>query len=65
MKALNRDHSQIVPLPDYSGQKTCGITVHFLPCDQIKVTTSCDGYGNPNCPIKDPIRIEEPAVCPK
>ncbi|WP_435873419.1 DUF3304 domain-containing protein [Pectobacterium odoriferum] len=65
IKESHRDHSKIIPLPDYTGQKTCGITVHFLPCDQIKVTTSCYGYGNPNYPIKDPIQMEEPAVCPK
>jgi hypothetical protein len=29
------------PLPDYNGQDVCGITVHFLPCDDVKVTTSC------------------------
>jgi len=65
IKAQNREHSQIVPVPDYTGQKTCGIKVHFLPCDQIKVTTSCYDYGNPNYPIKDPIRMEEPKVCPQ
>ena len=65
IKAQNREHSQMVPVPDYTGQKTCGIKVHFLPCDQIKVTTSCYDYGNPNYPIKDPIRMEEPKVCPQ
>ncbi|POD99255.1 DUF3304 domain-containing protein, partial [Pectobacterium odoriferum] len=65
IKESHREHSQIVPLPDYNGQKTCGITVHFLPCDRIKVTTSCNGYGNPNYPVKEPIQMEEPAVCPK
>ncbi|HBC5611352.1 TPA: DUF3304 domain-containing protein, partial [Klebsiella oxytoca] len=40
-----RQHTKIVSVPDYSGQKTCGIKVHFLPCDQIKVTTSCYDYG--------------------
>ncbi|HAZ76371.1 DUF3304 domain-containing protein [Pseudescherichia sp.] len=65
IKAQNREHSQIVPVPDYTGQKTCGIKVHFLPCDQIKVTTSCYDYGNPNYPIKDPIKMEEHKVCPK
>ncbi|WP_312466601.1 DUF3304 domain-containing protein [Pseudescherichia sp.] len=65
IKAQNREHSQIVPMPDYTGQKTCGIKVHFLPCDQIKVTTSCYDYGNPNYPIKDPIKMEEHKVCPK
>ncbi|WP_312466602.1 DUF3304 domain-containing protein [Pseudescherichia sp.] len=65
IKAQNREHSRIVPVPDYTGQKTCGIKVHFLPCDQIKVTTSCYDYGNPNYPIKDPIKMEEHKVCPK
>jgi Protein of unknown function (DUF3304). len=65
MKALNRQHSKIVPVPDYTGQETCGITVHFLPCDEIKVTTSCLMYNNPNHPIKEPIKMVEPKVCPK
>jgi hypothetical protein len=65
IKALSRMHTKIVSVPDYTGQKTCGIKVHFLPCDQIKVTTSCYDYGNPNYPIKDPIRMEEPKACPK
>ena len=60
-----RQHTKIVSVPDYTGQKTCGIKVHFLPCDQIKVTTSCYDYGNPNYPIKDPIKMEEPKVCPQ
>ncbi|EMZ0755055.1 DUF3304 domain-containing protein [Klebsiella oxytoca] len=65
IKALNKVHTKIVPVPDYSGQKTCGIKIHFLPCDQIKVTTSCYDYGNPNYPIKDPIKMEEPQICPQ
>lgn len=63
--AFSKKHSRIVPIPDYTGQKTCGITVHFLPCDQIKVTTSCADYGSPDYPIKDPVHMEKPAVCPK
>ncbi|WP_312466599.1 DUF3304 domain-containing protein [Pseudescherichia sp.] len=65
IEALNKTHTKIVSVPDYTGQKTCGIKVHFLPCDQIKVTTSCYDYGNPNYPIKDPIKMEEHKVCPK
>ena len=63
MKLLNREHSLIVPVPDYNGQKTCGIKIHFLPCDKVKVTTSCYDYGNPN--YQDPIKMEEHEVCPK
>jgi len=65
IKALSKTHLLTVPLPDYTGQKTCGITVHFLPCDQVKVTTSCADYGNPRHPIKEPLRMKEPKVCPK
>ncbi|EYT09059.1 hypothetical protein T655_01300, partial [Klebsiella oxytoca G54] len=25
----------------------------------------CYDYGNPNYPIKDPIKMEEPKVCPQ
>ncbi|MGP6486469.1 DUF3304 domain-containing protein [Duffyella gerundensis] len=65
VKSLNKQHSMIVPVPDYTGHKTCGITVHFLPCDQVKVTTSCADYGNPRHPIKEPLEMKEPKVCPK
>ncbi|QTO52843.1 DUF3304 domain-containing protein [Duffyella gerundensis] len=65
VKKLSRQHSLTVPVPDYTGQKTCGITVHFLPCDQVKVTTSCADYGNPRHPIKEPLEMKEPKVCPK
>jgi hypothetical protein len=65
MKANNRQLSTVVPVPDYSGQETCGITVHFLPCDQLKVTTSCLTYSNPNYPIKDPLKLPEPTSCQK
>ncbi|MXK25191.1 T6SS immunity phospholipase A1-binding lipoprotein Tli1-KP [Klebsiella pneumoniae] len=63
--AQKRQHSQTVPLPDYNGQDVCGITVHFLPCDDVKVTTSCWSPRNVNYPIKEPVRMKEPAVCPK
>ncbi|SNY59046.1 DUF3304 domain-containing protein [Enterobacter sp. CC120223-11] len=65
IKAFSKRHSRLVSVPDYTGQKTCGITVHFLPCDQIKVTTSCADYGSPDYPIKDPVHMEKPSVCPQ
>jgi hypothetical protein len=65
IKAQNRQHSKVVPVPDYTGQKTCGITVHFMPCDEVKVTTSCANYGHPEHPIKAPLKMPEPNVCPK
>ncbi|WP_336223219.1 DUF3304 domain-containing protein [Enterobacter bugandensis] len=65
MDSFKRQHSKTVPLPDYTGQETCGITVHFLPCDNVKVTTSCFTYGSPSYPIKLPLEMKEPKVCPK
>jgi hypothetical protein len=63
--AQTRRHSKLVPVPDYSGQKVCGLTVHFLPCDQLQVTTSCYAYGSPEYPIKTPLHLPEPQSCPK
>ncbi|EPM42932.1 lipoprotein [Pseudomonas syringae pv. actinidiae ICMP 19103] len=44
VNAQKRQHSKTLPVPDYSGQKVCGLTVHFLPCDELQVTTSCHAY---------------------
>jgi len=57
-------HSATVDIPEY-GNSRCGITVHFLPCNQVKVTTVCDGYGTPDYPIKEPMNMKEPAQCPR
>ncbi|MHC8314747.1 DUF3304 domain-containing protein [Pseudomonas sp. LB3P31] len=65
LEAQKRQHSQVVPVPDYTGQKICGITVHFLPCDEIQVSTSCYAYGSPEYPIKTPLQLPEPQSCPK
>ncbi|MBI6927256.1 DUF3304 domain-containing protein [Pseudomonas putida] len=64
IRARKRQHSKVVPVPDYSGQKVCGITVHFLPCDEIQVTTSCYAYGSPEYPINTPLQLPEPQSCP-
>ena len=64
IKASHRQHSKTVPLPDYNGR----CVRHYgalLPCDDVKVTTSCYTYGSPSYPIKEPVRMKEPAVCPK
>ncbi|MGE8329318.1 DUF3304 domain-containing protein [Pseudomonas urmiensis] len=65
VKAQRRQHSKVVPVPDYTGQDVCGITVHFLPCDDIQVTTSCHAYGSPEYPIQTPLHLPEPQSCPK
>ena len=65
IKAQRRSHSKLVAVPDYTGQKVCGITVHFLPCDELQVTTSCYAYGSPEYPIKTPLQLPEPQSCPQ
>ncbi|ROP61543.1 uncharacterized protein DUF3304 [Enterobacter sp. BIGb0383] len=56
-------HNMTIDIPDYGDEK-CGLTVHFLPCNQIKATASCWTYGAAKYPIKEPHKMEEPAVCP-
>jgi len=58
-------HNTILDIPEWSGTESCGLSVHFLTCNQVKVTTSCWGYGSPNNPIKEPLDMKEPAVCQK
>lgn len=63
--ALTRQHSKEVLVPDYTDQKVCGLTVHFLPCDELQISTSCYAYGSPEYPIKTPLQLPEPPSCPK
>ncbi|MDK9583821.1 DUF3304 domain-containing protein [Lelliottia wanjuensis] len=60
--AKYQQHSAVVDIPKYD--QACGLTVHFLPCNQVKVTTSCYGYGAPEYPVKEPLNMKEPASCP-
>jgi len=64
-RASKRHHSKTVPVPDYTQQKVCGITVHFLPCDDVQVTTSCLAFGSPDYPIKTPLKAPQPTSCPQ
>lgn len=59
-----RQHSTVIDLPEYE-DRLCALEVHFLPCNEIKVSTSCWSYPSPNSPIKEPQEMPEPAVCPK
>ena len=64
-KANYQHYSAVVDIPEWQGTERCGLSVHFLVCNQIKVTTSCWTSTSPNYPIKEPIEMKEPAVCPK
>jgi len=63
-KVNYQQHSAIVDLPPYE-DSLCALEVHFLPCNKVKVSTSCWRYPSPNSPIKEPLEMKEPAVCPK
>jgi len=63
-EAQKRQHSKVIAVPDYTGADVCGITVHFLPCDDVQVTTSCHGYGSPDYPIKTALELPRPQSCP-
>ncbi|PMZ01956.1 hypothetical protein C1Y08_22900 [Pseudomonas sp. FW306-02-F02-AA] len=56
-------HRAVVGIPQY-GEKVCALQVHFLPCDEVKVSTTCFTPSNPNYPDKAYFQVKEPAVCP-
>ncbi|WFL68513.1 DUF3304 domain-containing protein [Pantoea sp. X85] len=62
-KAKYRQYSADVPIPEYD--ESAGITVHFLPCQQVKVYAGIASYGADTYPIKEPTDMKEPATCPK
>ena len=64
IQAQRRQHSSVVPVPDYTNQDVCGLTIHFLPCDELLATTSCYAYGSPEYPIKVPLELPVPDSCP-
>ncbi|MCP1293380.1 DUF3304 domain-containing protein [Chromobacterium sp. S0633] len=56
-------HRAVVEIPQY--QDSCAIQVHFLPCDEVRVTATCHKPSSPNFPYKDWYQIKEPKTCPK
>jgi hypothetical protein len=64
-KANYKRYSTQVEIPEWPGIERCGLSVHFLPCQQVKVTTSCWMVGEPQYPIKESLHMKEPASCMK
>jgi hypothetical protein len=64
-KANYQKYKTTVEIPEWPGIERCGLTVHFLTCQQIKVTTSCWMGNAPQYPIKESRHMKEPAVCTK
>ncbi|PWU29045.1 hypothetical protein DK254_12825 [Pseudomonas sp. RW407] len=58
-------HRASVEIPEWSGTERCGLKVHFLPCNTVKLSTSCWAFTSPNYPVQEPSNMKEPAVCPK
>ncbi|WP_273805183.1 DUF3304 domain-containing protein [Providencia rettgeri] len=65
LRQYSTQHEVSVPIPEYDADTACSMKVHFLPCNQVKVTTSCYSYLDPEYPIQEPINMKEPAVCPQ
>ena len=54
-------HSVTVDIPKY---ETAGaLKVHFLPCDQVRVSADNIKRGDPACPYNFSMNMEEPKVC--
>ncbi|KGT88723.1 hypothetical protein NH00_18325 [Enterobacter cancerogenus] len=62
-KAKYRQYSVDIPIPEYD--ESAGMTVHFLPCRQVKVYAGIASYGADTYPIKEPTDMQEPATCEK
>ena len=60
-----RHYKATVEIPEWPGIERCGLTVHFLTCQQVKVTTSCWMGNAPQYPIKESRHMKEPAACTK
>ncbi len=55
-------HRAVVEVPPYDD--IGAIDVHFLPCDQVKVVAALFGYGHPQYPFSEPLKMKEPKTCP-
>ncbi|HEF4762990.1 TPA: DUF3304 domain-containing protein [Pseudomonas putida] len=58
-------YNATVEIPEWPGTKSCDLKVHFLTCNQVKVTTSCRAPSAPDYPIQEARGMKEPTVCTK
>ena len=61
-KTNNTRHRAVVEVAPY--EELGVVSVHFLPCDQIKVAAGRTYRGMPEHPYNYPYKMEVPAVCP-
>lgn len=64
-KSKYQHYSTTVDIPEWLGTESCDLKVHFLTCNEVKVTTSCWAPSSSNYPIKEPMEMKGSAVCPK
>jgi hypothetical protein len=62
-KANYRHYQKMVEIPEYD--EPCSVKVHFLPCQEVKISLSCYSPWLPEYSIKEPLEMEEPAICSK
>ncbi|MFJ4251602.1 DUF3304 domain-containing protein [Pseudomonas sp. NPDC089741] len=62
-KAVYSHHTETVEIPKYA-EKLCALQIHFLPCDQVRVSTTCFVPGHSKYPDKDYFQVEEADKCP-
>ncbi|MBN7870461.1 DUF3304 domain-containing protein [Pseudomonas aeruginosa] len=55
-------HREVVEVPPYDD--IGAIDVHFLPCDQVEIVVALFGYGHPQYPFNEPLKMKEPKTCP-
>ncbi len=56
-------HKAVVDIPQY-GENVCALQVHFLPCDQVRVSTTCYTPSNPKYPDRAYFEMKESTTCP-
>lgn len=55
-------HKAVVDIPQYTEAGT--LKVHFLPCNQVRVSADNIRPGEPRYPYNYPMQMDEPKVCP-
>ncbi|EIU5454979.1 TPA: DUF3304 domain-containing protein [Pseudomonas aeruginosa] len=56
-------HKATVNVPRYD-EKVCLLQVHFLPCDEVAVSTTCYGPNHPKYPDKAYFEMRKSTICP-
>ncbi|MGV3345832.1 DUF3304 domain-containing protein [Enterobacteriaceae bacterium LUAb1] len=62
-EAKYKHYSADVPIPQYNHLGE--FSVHILPCQKVNIYTGVEGPNSPAYPIKEPMNMQEPAICPK